>query len=122
MISFTLPGRIPSKKNSKQLIFRNNRTYFIPSENYKIWQEEQSWRVKKYVPKKPIERCKIEVTIYAPDKRKSDLSNKFESLADLLVDNKILADDNWFMLYDERITFGGVDAKNPRAEITINEI
>jgi len=122
MLSITLPGRIPSKKNSKQLIYRNNRTYFIPSEKYNIWQQEQSWRLKKYVPKKPIERCKIEVTIYAPDKRKSDLSNKFESIADLLVDNRILADDNWFMLYEEHIKFGGVDAENPRVEITINEI
>lgn len=38
---------------------------------------------------------------------------------DLLVDCGILPDDNWYICGDIRLKFGGVDAQNPRTEITI---
>lgn len=59
-------------------------------------------------------------TIFAPDARKFDLSNKFESIADLLVDAGILADDNYEVLPWVVLQFGGIDRKNPRAEILIS--
>lgn len=113
----TLPGRIPSKKNSKQLIYRHGRSFLIPSSNYTLWQQEQSYRLKK-IPK-PIENAEIEITIFAPDKRTADLTNKAESIMDLLVDNQILKDDSWFVIGKLTLIFGGVDKENPRAEIEI---
>ena len=62
----------------------------------------------------------ISIKIYAPDKRKADLTNKAESIMDLLVDNGKIEDDNWFVIGDIRLLFGGVDKVNPRAEIEWN--
>ena len=119
-LKIILKGRIPSKKNSKQVFARGGRVIVIPSENYKVWHEEQSYMIKKYRPKKPIEKCEVEILFYAPDKRKADLTNKAESLMDLLVDNNFIVDDNWFVCYEIKLYFGGVDKKNPRAEVIIN--
>jgi Holliday junction resolvase RusA-like endonuclease len=114
-----LKGRIPSKKNSKYLIYRGGRPYFVPSPAYKQWHEEQSWMLKKYTQKHPISKCDITIIMYAPDNRKSDLSNKVESIMDLLVDMKIIEDDNWFVVPNLVLKFAGVDKENPRAIIKI---
>ena len=119
-LKIILKGRIPSKKNSKQVFARGGRVIVIPSKNHEAWHEEQSYMIKKYRPKKPIEKCEVEILFYAPDKRKADLTNKAESLMDLLVDNNFIVDDNWFVCYEIKLYFGGVDKKNPRAEVIIN--
>lgn len=40
---------------------------------------------------------------------------------DLLVDAGILADDNWFVVPQLKLRFGGKDKINPRCEIIIYE-
>lgn len=59
------------------------------------------------------------LTFFAPDKRATDLSNKAESVMDLLVDNRVIEDDNWFVCPDLHLKFGGVDTLKPRCEIEI---
>jgi len=76
--------------------------------------------IKKFRPKKPIDKCKIEMIFYAPDKRKSDLDNKATTILDLFVDNGFIKDDSWFVVEHESLHFGGIDKLNPRAEIIIN--
>lgn len=72
-----------------------------------------------------IEELKLEdiqiiiCTIYPPTMRKYDLSNKFESVADLFVDYGLLLDDNADILDKVLLFNGGKDAENPRAEIVI---
>jgi hypothetical protein len=61
----------------------------------------------------------ILITFYPPDRNAGDLTNKAESIMDLLVDMEILEDDNWFICSDIHLKFGGVDKQNPRAEIEI---
>lgn len=121
-LEIILTGRIPSKKNSKRWIFRGGRKFLVPSVNYDIWHEEKMWELKKYINsvKNPITRCQIEVTIFFPDNIKSDLSNKAESIMDLLVDANVLEDDNHKVCYDLHMISGGVDKENPRAIIIIN--
>ena len=115
-----LKGRIPSKKNSKHMVFARGRSFLISSPQYITWHQEQSYRLKK-IPT-PIKYCAIEIEFYAPDNRKTDLSNKAESIMDLLVDNKILEDDNWFVVKGLALLFIKVDKDNPRAIITITEL
>ena len=115
-----LKGRIPSKKNSRNIFVVKGRLLNIPSKQYEAWHEEKSWELKMRKFEKLEKVESIEITIFAPDKRKSDLTNKVESLMDLMVDNGILEDDNWFVCGDIRLKFGGVDKENPRAEIIIN--
>lgn len=104
-------GLTPSKKNSR-INLRNGMSF--PSSKYTAWHKEAS---KQLIGQKPINSTKLQVTFFAGDNRKFDLSNKFESIADLLVDNGLLEDDNWEYLNDIHLLFGGVDKGNPRALI-----
>ena len=112
----TLKGRIPSKKNSKIMVCRGRYPMLLPSENYTKWHKEASAQLPRQTKE---EFHNVHFTLFAPDRRAGDLSNKFESVADLLVDNKIIKDDNWFVLENITMIFGGVDTKNPRAIIEL---
>jgi hypothetical protein len=62
----------------------------------------------------------VSIDLYAPDRRKADLTNKAESIMDLLVDAKIIEDDNWYIIPNVSLHFKGVDKEDPRAVVTIN--
>lgn len=74
---------------------------------------DQYWQQKMY------DCCEIKMTIYFPDRRRSDLTNKAESVMDLLVDFWILKDDSHDVVYTLHLHSGWVDKENPRAEIII---
>lgn len=114
-----LKGRIPSKKNQKIIVCRGRYPLLLPSKNHQIWHEEKSWELKIQKVSR-IENIKsVEMIFFVPDNRKADLSNKAESLMDLLVDNGILEDDNCFVVPKLILSLGGVDKENPRVEINI---
>lgn len=114
--SITLDGRIPSKKNNKIFVKRGPRTFLIPHPNYTAWHEEQSWMLKKYKGIRTTSKIKAE--FWLPDNRKTDLSNKIESVMDLLVDNGIIEDDSWQIISDLHLIANGIDKENPRVVIT----
>ena len=116
-LTFAITGRIPTKKNHLRRIQRGGRIYTVPSANYEEWERSHTFDLIGFPQLKPPYR--IEVVFFAPCRRASDLSNKFEGIADLLVRAKVLQDDNWFVLSEVSLKFGGVDKKNPRAEISI---
>ena len=62
----------------------------------------------------------IHLTIYSENKRKFDLTNKAESIMDLLVDAGILLDDNYEVVPKLILEYGGQDKENPRCEIQIH--
>lgn len=118
-----LQGRIPSKKNSKRIVMAGHRPVILSSEDYQAWHTMASYQLKMQV-KGTANRIRlagpkrVEIVIFAGDKRKADLTNKAESIMDLLVDNYILPDDNWFDVPEILLKFGGIDKVDPRAEIT----
>lgn len=119
---FTILGRTPSKKNSRRAIYVGGRTIMVPSKDYESWHKDASKQLKcQKRPKEPIEKAEIVITFYAQNKVGADLTNKAESVMDLLVDNRILVDDNWFIVGDVHLKFGGVDRTNPRAEVEIKK-
>ena len=95
----------------------------LSSQSHEDWKLDASWQIKAMRLKceTPFHDCPIKITFYPPDRSKGDLTNKAESIMDLLVECRILEDDNWFDVGDLHLKFGGVDPKNPRAEILINE-
>lgn len=120
ILSFEITGNIPSKKNSKRIFQRAGRPFIVSSQAHQEWHEEASWQLKvQDRPKEPLEKVAIVFTLYAENMRAGDLTNKAESVMDLLVDMEILKDDNWFICGDIHLKFGGVDKKNPRAVIEI---
>lgn len=84
-------GRIPSKKNSR-VNTRSGKSF--PSPEYEKWHKAcQLQQLKAKYPK--IETpTGLKVTIYFPDNRRADLTNKAESIMDFLVDMKLIPDDN----------------------------
>jgi Holliday junction resolvase RusA-like endonuclease len=119
-IEFSIIGRIPSKKNSRNLFARGNKLFNIPSKRYKEWHDIVSVQLREIIPEKPINNVEsVYLAFYAPDKRATDLTNKAESIMDLLVDNKIIEDDNWFIVRKIELVFKGIDRKKPRCEICI---
>lgn len=117
--SLGLHGRIPSKKNSRIARFIGAKRFTVPSPAYEAWHQEQSMKLAQYRPSLPIEKCEVILTFYAPDKRTTDLSNKAESVMDLLVDNGFLKDDNWFVVTDLKLKFGGVWREKPHVQVEI---
>ena len=85
------------------MIWNGSRTIIIPSNKYKQWHEQESWNVRSQKPIKGIKRCKITYQFYTNDKRRRDASNLIESINDLLVDNGVLVDDNWFVIEEMHI-------------------
>lgn len=112
-------GEIPSKKNSKRWIFRGNKKFLVPSLNHEKWHQEIISSLKKReIPLiKNIKSVKIE--IFPKTKRKADLTNKAESIMDILVDSNIIIDDNWFEIPEVTLRLGDISPDKPRAYIEI---
>jgi len=125
-MKFTIYWIPPSKKNSKQIVCRWKFPQVLPSKKYTEWEKEQleilkSWEMldtdeQEKLPKKNLI---IEVDFYWKDLRKWDLSNKFESIADMLVKWWILEDDNYEILSEVTLRYKELDRENPRCEINI---
>jgi len=116
-------GRIPSKKNQLRRIKRAGRIYTVPSKNHELWERKQ---LKLVSDQKELQRIdqfeKVRVVvifIYFPDNLGSDLTNKAESIMDLLVKAGILKNDKWQVIPRLELVSMGVDRTNPRAEIFI---
>ena len=121
-MKIVITGRIPSKKNSKQIVGRGTKKFLVCSEAHKAWHAEAYSQVVMHKFGRPnLENVSIEIKIFFPDRRKADLTNKAESLMDLLVDCDIIKDDNWKVVSCLMLN-GDYDKDNPRAEISIVDL
>jgi Holliday junction resolvase RusA-like endonuclease len=119
----TIHGSIPSKKNSKKIIQVRGRILIVPSTKFEKWHKEAvKEMMSQHYCLEGKKVCRVEINLYAPDKRKGDLTNRAESLMDLLVDCGIIKDDNWFEIPQVVLGFGGVDRQNPRVEIFLDVV
>ena len=111
---------IPSKKNSKKIIVRWNRPFIISSDNYQKWQKEHFILLKDYEKLKwPF---KINIVFQWWDKRKADLTNKAESIMDLLVDVWIIEDDNYNIVNEINLKYLWYKKGEFETEIEILEL
>lgn len=115
-MEIVVKGRIPSKKNSR-ISTRSGRTF--PSANYTAWHKDASFQLKKFSKNIHYPENGISLKFYFPDHRRCDLTNKAESIMDLLVDNGFLEDDAWQKTGLIELSPGGVDKENPRCEISL---
>lgn len=91
-----IPLMCRSKKNSQRIIVnsRTGRPMIIQSELYKNFEQECGLFLSRY--KTNIDySINIKATFYVPDKRKRDLTNLENAIADILVKYKVIADDNY---------------------------
>lgn len=123
MVKFTIQGRIPSKKNSRKARSAVNKktgkkyTFMVPSDDYEKWNDDASLQTIG-VPKN-LNPSRISLKFYFPCNRSADLTNKAESIMDMLVDNHILKDDSWQHTGAVFLIPCGIDRKDPRCEIKI---
>lgn len=118
----TVTGRIPSKKNNRRPFIRGGRVMNFVSKEYKAWHKDASVQLMAQKAKSVQTPCLMELHFYYPDNRKTDNTNKAESIHDLLVDNKIIEDDSWQHIPVTIQRSMGVDKKNPRVEIFLQPI
>ena len=112
-------GNVPSKKNSKQIRRKGKQGFIASSDAYTTWNAGEIQRLRSLGVQGLLPPYSIYVDVYAVDETRADLSNKFESIADTLVDAGIIEDDNWFLLDEVQLRFGGVDREDPRIEVEI---
>ena len=119
-INITITGRIPSKKNSRITVRKTGRSF--PSKAHEAWYKDATVQLmKQRAPRKNLERVRVSIYIYFPDRRVADLTNKTESIMDLLVGYGVLKDDSW-QVARPLVLDGGYDKENPRAEIIITDL
>lgn len=105
------------------MFVRGGKLFKMPSNEYRAWHKQASEQLKEQSPSlfnatgvSSLGK-ELHLKFFAPDLRKSDMTNKAESVMDLLVDNHFIVDDNWFEVNKLLLEFGGVDRENPRVEI-----
>lgn len=120
-LTYTIPGRPITKKNSPRLVVNRGRPRLLPSAAYKAY-ESAAWAYLRPKPEKPIDfPVNVCGVYYMPDARNCDLTNLLEGTMDILVKYGVLADDNYKIAASHDGSYVTIDRKNPRAEITITE-
>ncbi len=120
-MEFTVYGQTPSKKNSKQIVRVRGRPMIIASKVFQQWHRDALESIKR--PLAALERVQeVKLVIWGRDRRKWDVSNRAESVMDLLVDAGILSDDSYAVVPRLVAEYGGIDRDNPRCEVTITKV
>ena len=128
-MDIVIPGKIPSKKNSKRISCRGKFPLVLPSKAFEEWEHDARILIasernklsaadRNHIPLRVP--CEVEITFFAHDARLFDLTNKAESVMDLLVDAGFLSDDNISVVRKVVLVSGGIDRVNPRAEVKIS--
>ena len=92
-----IPLLCRSKKNSQRIIYnpRTKKPMIIQSEIYKKFERECGLYLKKIKSNVITYPVNLKCLFYVPDKRKRDLTNLENAIADILVKYEILEDDNY---------------------------
>ena len=105
-IEFT--GKIPSKKNSKRIF----RGMLLSSKEYLAWEKE--WVIRSRIATKLRNigySVKLEYIFNKLDERKFDMSNKIESVNDMLIKAGIIKDDNAWIISETTSKFTNEKSK-----------
>lgn len=129
-VKFDIAGQVPSKKNNKRILknLRTGNRFIANSEKFNNWHEAAmkeiclSSKVSKFRNMKWEGPLEVMMVFYNKDRIRHDLDNMASSILDLLVDAGYLEDDCCGIVNRLIISFGGVDRKNPRVEVTITEL
>lgn len=96
-IIINIPLLARSKKNSQRIVFNRTtkRPMVIQSEIYKQFEKDCAIFLKKYSKNTIDYPINLKCTFYVKDKRKRDLTNLENAIADILVKYRIIEDDNY---------------------------
>jgi Holliday junction resolvase RusA-like endonuclease len=120
LIKLTITGDTPSKKNGKEIIWnkKTGKPFLKSSDTHDNWHAQAMPQLLgKPLINGQIKR--VELVFYPKTLRRADCTNRAESVMDLLVDAGIIKDDNWFIVPEVYLKYGGYDRDNPRCEVVI---
>lgn len=122
-MKLTISGKVPSKKNSRNIFVKNGKLMNIPSQRYKEWRDSAIVQLKQQfegykVSGYPIS---ISVVVYYGDKRRHDLDNSLGSVMDVLTDAQIIEDDDTDHISQITVEHGGYDKEHPRVELYLED-
>jgi Holliday junction resolvase RusA-like endonuclease len=114
-LEIILPGNVISKKNSKRIC----RGRLLSSKAFLAYEkaclQELMFRRVKWLGSYPVE---MHCQFFRKTKQKFDYSNMMESLQDILVKAKVIADDDYQHVIPCRPSMA-IDKDNPRAVIIL---
>ena len=119
---YKIPLPPVTKKNSQRILTgRHGNKYVAPSEQYERYAKSAGWFLRP-IPQKPIDfKVTVRCLFYVPTERRCDLTNLLEAIDDILVENRVLKDDNFKIVASHDGSRVIVDRENPRTEIYIEE-
>lgn len=122
MIKLEVFGKPITKKNSQQIVTNKvGRPFVIPSKQFKQYQKLFLSQVK--YKGEPINKpVNVKCVYFMPTRHKVDITNLLNATHDLLVDAKVIEDDNSKIVVSvdgSRVLY---DKDNPRVEIEIEEV
>lgn len=118
--SFFINSETPAKKNSRIVNRKTGRNF--PSKRYQEWHQLAMLELNRQKkPDAPIKHCHISLTFIHGDLRRRDSDNGCSSIMDLLVDERIIEDDNWKVVEKINIENGYCKGK-PKCLIFIEEL
>ena len=120
-LDIKIKGQCRSKKNSKRIFCRGKFPTVLPSKAHEDWHQTTSESFKMPPGKVfPLQTThSVTLTFFSKTKRSWDLSNMAESIMDFLVDVGVLKDDNYNVVPNLQLIYGGLARSNPRVEIEI---
>lgn len=122
-IRLVIKGKPITKKNSMRMVTnrRTGKMFPIPSKAYESYRTLFLSQTK-YTGKPVDYRCNVKALYYMPTRHRVDLTNLLSATHDLLVDAKVLEDDNSKIVVSVDGSTVLYDKDNPRVEIEITEI
>ena len=124
-IFLVLEGNIPSKKNSKRIVYnrKTHKPMVISTKKYYEWERFNILKVKQISAETgTLEATPVYVyiTLYRKDKRRFDWNNISQAITDILVKGGLLKDDSAYYCKPVFQEFY-IDRINPRAEIIVTD-
>ncbi len=113
---------------------RKKRNIWLNMNNYRNWQHFLSNDLKVQfkgaisIPEldTPLAACRITYTFYYPTHQRRDIGNSLAVISkfteDALVESIVIMDDDYTIVRSVKGVFGGIDKKNPRCEVLVQEI
>lgn len=122
-LTFGIIGRIPSKKNNKRILRRRGGGQFVGnSQDYDDWHEENIGQLICSYGGAMSGKCvNVIIEFTVGDRRAFDLTNKAESIMDLMVDAGVIDDDNYNVVPSVTLKYAGYEKGKWYALVTLQD-
>ena len=121
-MKYTIRGTPVTKKNSARIILVRGKPRIIPSKQFVAYEKAALYQLMPVRPHSAVDYpVNVKCVYYMPTNRRVDLTNLLAATLDILVDARILADDNAKIVVGHDGSRVMYKADKPRTEIEIKE-